>query len=113
MYWWIITVACICSALLIQYLCSSKLLNMKQAISLKTMALRDVRDQGARLNQQEMELKAQQGSLTHTLERLRRDVLKLRNELLDKGVDIPQPTFSLEDPGDKDKDKDEALKDPT
>ena len=49
MYWCIITGVCICGALLIQYLCSSKILRMKQTISIKNMALRDVRAEGARL----------------------------------------------------------------
>ena len=54
MHWWIITVVCICGALLIQYLCSSKLLRMKQSISIKTMALRDAREEGQRLDEQDI-----------------------------------------------------------
>jgi len=98
MYWWIITVVCICSALLIQYLCSSKLLRMKQAISIKTIALRDARDEGQRLDEQEGELKNQQVSLAHSIDRLRTDIRRLREKLKDKGVAFPEPEFALEAP---------------
>jgi hypothetical protein len=59
MFWWITTVVCICGALLIQYLCSSKILRMKQAISIKNMALRAVRAEGERLDEQKTELSNQ------------------------------------------------------
>jgi len=98
MYWWIITVVCICSALLIQYLCSSKLLRMKQAISIKTIALRDARDEGQRLDEQEGELKNQQVSLTHSIDRLRTDIRRLREKLDEKGVSFPEPEFALDVP---------------
>ena len=62
MHWWIITVGSICGALLIQYLCSSKILRMKQAISIKNVALRDARNEGERLDTQEAELKGQRSS---------------------------------------------------
>ena len=97
MHWWIITVVCICCALLIQYLCSSKLLRMKQAISLKTIALRDVRDEGSRLEDQETELKNQQTSLAHSIDRLRNDIKRLQEQLKDKGLPVPEPSFTLED----------------
>ena len=73
MYWWIITAVCICGALMIQYLCSSKILRMKQAVSIKNMALRDVRAEGSRLDDQEKDLKTQQQSLAHGIKRLRTD----------------------------------------
>ena len=98
MYWWIITVVCICSALLIQYLCSSKLLRMKQAISIKTIALRDARDEGQRLDEQEGELKNQQVSLAHSIDRLRTDIRRLLEKLDEKGVSVPEPEFSLDVP---------------
>ena len=72
--WWIIAVASICVALLVQYLCSSKILRMKQAISIKSISLRDVRDEGDKLDQQEMELKTQQISLGQSVVRLRKDI---------------------------------------
>ena len=104
MHWWIITVVCICGALLIQYLCSSKLLRMKQAISMKSMALRDVRDEGQRLDEQETELKNQQTSLTHSIERLHGDIRRLREQLKEKEIPVPDPGFPLDDepeePGD-------------
>ena len=65
MHWWIATVVCICAALLIQYLWSTKLLRMKQQISLKNMSLRDAREQGSRLEEQAKDLTNQQKSLTH------------------------------------------------
>ena len=95
MYWWIITVVCICGALLIQYLCSSKILRMKQAISIKSMALRDVRAEGSRLEDQEPELKTQQTSLTHSINRLRGDLKSLMPKLKEMKMDIPDPDFPL------------------
>ena len=95
MYWWIITVVCICGALLIQYLCSSKILRMKQAISIKSMALRDVRAEGSRLEEQETELKNQQTSLTHGISRLRGDLKSLRPRMKEMGLEVPDPDFSL------------------
>ena len=102
MHWWIVTVACICCALLIQYLCSSKLLRMKQSISLKTMALRDCRDQGSQLDEQAAELKGQQSSLTHSIERLRKDVSRLRKDLAERELEVPEPDFPLEEPAAED-----------
>jgi predicted nucleic acid-binding Zn-ribbon protein len=96
MHWWIITVVCICSALLIQYFCSSKLLRMKQQISIKSIALRDAREQGSRLEEQESELKNQQTSLAHSIDRLKVDIRRLRVQIKDKGLPVPEPGFSLE-----------------
>ena len=95
MYWWVITVVCICGALMIQYLCSSKILRMKQAISIKNMALRDVRAEGSRLDDQEKDLKTQQQSLTHGIKRLRSDLKALMPRLKEKGLEIPDPDFPL------------------
>lgn len=95
MYWWIITVVCICGALLIQYLCSSKILRMKQAISIKSMALRDVRAEGSRLEEQETELKNSQTSLTHGISRLRTDLKSLMPRLKEMGLEVPEPDFPL------------------
>lgn len=95
MYWWIITVVCICGALLIQYLCSSKILRMKQAISIKNMALRDVRSEGERLDEQETDLQNQQTSLTQGIRRLRQDIKSLGPRLRERGIEVPDPDFSL------------------
>ncbi len=95
MYWWIITVVCICGALLVQYLCSSKILRMKQAISIKNMALRDVRSEGNRLEEQEMELKSSQTSLTQGIRRLRQDIKALVPRLKDRELEVPEPDFPL------------------
>jgi chromosome segregation ATPase len=95
MHWWVITVVCICGALMIQYLCSSKILRMKQAISIKNMALRDVRAEGSRLDEQEKDLKTQQQSLTQGIKRLRSDLKGLMPRLKEKGLEIPNPDFPL------------------
>ena len=97
MYWWIITVVCICGALLIQYLCSSKILRMKQAISIKSIALRDVRDEGQRLDEQEIELKNQQSSLTSNISRLRTDIKNLLDKIKEMGLSAPEANFPLEE----------------
>lgn len=97
MHWWIITVVCICGALLIQYLCSSKILRMKQAISIKNMALREVRSEGQRLDDQETELKNQDTSLTHGIQRLSSDIKSLVPRLKEKEVEVPEPDFPLTD----------------
>ncbi len=97
MHWWIATVVCICAALLIQYFCSSKLLRMKQQISIKNMALRDAREEGSRLEDQEAELKNQQKSLAHSMTRLRTDIKRLRRQIQDKGLPVPEPSFSLDE----------------
>ena len=95
--WWIIAVASICVALLVQYLCSSKILRMKQAISIKSISLRDVRDEGDKLDQQEMELKTQQISLAQSVVRLRKDIKGLQEAVSDRGIPVPDPGFSLEE----------------
>jgi septal ring factor EnvC (AmiA/AmiB activator) len=97
MHWWIATVVCICAALIIQYFCSSKLLRMKQQISIKNMALRDAREEGSRLEEQETELKNQQKSLTYSIQRMRTDIKRLQNQLIEKGLDVPEPKFSPEE----------------
>ena len=68
---------------------------MKQAISIKSMALRDVRAEGSRLEDQEPELKTQQTSLTHSINRLRGDLKSLMPKLEEMKMDIPDPDFPL------------------
>jgi hypothetical protein len=99
MHWWVITVVCLCGSLLVQYMCSSKLLRMKQAISIKTISLHDARSEGSRLDEQENDLQTQQASLTNTIERLRKDIVKKREQLAKGSVQVPTPSFPLEDPG--------------
>ena len=60
-YW--ITAICICAAMLVQYLCSSRIMRMKQAITLNKLARRDIRFERERLNEQETSLDNLQGSL--------------------------------------------------
>ena len=95
MYWCIIPGVCICGALLIQYLYSSKILRMKQTISIKNMALRDVRAEGARLEEQGQELKNLQTCLTHGINRLQGDLKTLMPRLKEMQLDIPDPDFPL------------------
>lgn len=97
MHWWIATVVCICAALIVQYYCSSKLLRMKQQISIKNMALRDAREEGTRLDEKEMELKSQQKSLSFSIQRMRKDINSLRDQLSEKGLEVPEPNFPLEE----------------
>lgn len=78
-----------------QYLCSSKILRMKQAISIKNMALRDVRSEGGRLDEQEMELKSSQTSLTQGIRRLRQDIKSMTPRMRERGLDVPEPDFPL------------------
>ena len=97
MYWWIITVVCICTALLIQYLCSSKILGIKQAISIKNIALREARNEGDTLDEQEAELKNQHTTLTQSITILRSDIKKMLSRIEEIGLTAPEPNFSLEE----------------
>ena len=97
MVWWIATVVCFVGALLIQYLCSSKILRMKQSISIKSIALRDVRDEGQRLDEQEIDLKNQQTSLTNSINRLRTDIKQLLQSAKEAGLPVPEADFPLEE----------------
>lgn len=113
MHWWVITVICICLALMIQYLCSSKLLHMKQAISVKSIALREARSEGQRLEEQSAELKNQQTSLTHGIERLRVDIRRLRTQMKEKDLPIPEPSFDVGILGEEEPDPPEDAVEPS
>ena len=93
--YWFITVLCICAALLIQYVFSSKILQMKQSITIKNMALRDARAEGERLEEQESELKSRQISLTQDIRRLGQDIKALVPRLKKLDLDFPEPDFPL------------------
>lgn len=95
-FWGIVTVVCIIIALLIQYLCSSKLLRMKQEISLKNRTLRDIREEGQRLEERETDLKNQHAALNHTIDRLHTSIKKLCDQLSEKGLSIPEADFPPE-----------------
>ena len=97
MHWWIATVLCICIALLIQYLCSSKLLRMQQQISIKDMALRDAREEGPLLEGKTKDLTNQQKSLIHSIDRLCVDIKRMRGQIQEKGLPLPEPEFSLDE----------------
>lgn len=96
-FWGTITVACIIVALLIQYLCSSKLLRLKQDISIKTRALRQVREEEQQLDERENEIKNQQSILDRGIARLRVDIKRLRGQLNEKGLPVPDANFPLEE----------------
>lgn len=97
MHWWIATIACVCLALIIQYLCSSKILAMKQAVSMRSIALRDARFEAERLDEQEVELKGQQSSLNFTIQRLRQDIRGMIPRMKKRGLTVPQPPFPMEE----------------
>ena len=97
MHWWIATVVCICIALLIQYLCSSTLLRMQQQISIKNMALRDAREEGSLLEGKAKDLTNQQKSLTHSIDRLPADIIRMRRQIQEKGLPLLEPQFSLDE----------------
>ena len=94
MFYWI-TAICICGALLIHYLCSSKILRMKQAISIKRLARRDLRSERERLAEQETLLENQQHSLGLSIAKLQSDTKELVPGLREKGLDVPDPDFPL------------------
>tara|TARA_Y100000588_G_scaffold372176_1_gene444408 strand:+ start:1127 stop:1369 length:243 start_codon:yes stop_codon:yes gene_type:complete len=71
---------------------------MKQAISIKNIALRDAQNENERLDAQEAELKNQQKSLVQSIKRLRSDIKGLLERTKEKGLDVPQPDFPLDDP---------------
>ena len=97
MYWWIIAVICLCGALLIQYICSSKILSMKQDIAVKSLALREARTEGQRLDEQSLQLKNQKSSLTRSIRRLGNDIRVLVPQMQEDGLEVPEPSFSMAD----------------
>ena len=97
MYLWIVVAVCICAALLIQYLCSAKILRMRQSISIRNMALRDVRAEEERLNEQETELRSSETSLTQGIRRMRTDIKSLAPRLRERKIEVPEPDFPLSD----------------
>ena len=97
MFWLVATVSSIVSALLLQYFFTSKILHMKQAISIKNIALRDVREEGQRLDEQEIDLQNQQTSMQSNIFRLRTDIKDLLNSAKEKGLPIPEASFPLEE----------------
>ena len=82
---------------MVQYLCASKILRMKQSISIKSIALRDVRDESMRLDEQEADLKSQQASLTNSINRMRSDITQLLHKARDTGLKVPEADFPLEE----------------
>jgi hypothetical protein len=99
MYWWIAMVVFIGLGLLVQYLCSNRVLRLKQLVSQKSIALRDARLEAQKLDDQEAELKGQQVVLTHSISRLQHDIQDLIPRLKEKDLSVPPASFPLEDPG--------------
>ena len=97
MFWWVATVTSIVTALLLQYFCTSKILHIKQTISIKNIALRDVRDEGQRLDEQEIDLQNQQTSMQSNIYRLCTDIKNLLDSAKEKGLPMPDATFPLEE----------------
>ena len=92
-YW--MTAISMCAAMLVQYLCSARIMRMKQAISVNKLARRDIRFESERLSEQERSLSNQQGSLTHAIARLQSDTKELMPRLREKGLEVPDPDFPL------------------
>lgn len=99
MYWWIAMVVGIGIGLLVQYVCSNKILRLKQLVSQRSIALRDARLEAQKLDEQAAELKGQQVVLTQSISRLQHDISGLIPRLKEKGLPVPEATFSIEDPG--------------
>ncbi|MBI2502089.1 MAG: hypothetical protein HYW07_02515 [Candidatus Latescibacteria bacterium] len=99
MYWWIAMVVGIGIGLLVQYMCSHKILRLKQLVSQKSIALRDARLEAQKLDDQEAELKGQQVVLTHSIGRLQNDISSLIPRLKEKGLEVPAPPFPVEGTG--------------
>lgn len=96
MYWWIAMVAFIGVGLLVQYVCSNKILRLKQLVSQKSIALRDARLEGQKLDEQEAELKGQQVVLIHSINRLQNDIRGLIPRIKEKGLPVPEATCPIE-----------------
>lgn len=99
MYWWIAMVVGIGIGLLVQYICSNKVLRLKQLVSQKSIALRDTRLEAQKLDDQEAELKGQQVVLAHSISRLQHDISSLVPRMKEKGLQVPEAPFAIEDPG--------------
>lgn len=96
MFYWM-TAICVFCALLVHYLCSSKIMRIKQAISIKRLARRDMRSERERLSEQETLLQNEQRSLTHAIARLQSETKQLMPRLREKGLEVPDPDFPLEE----------------
>ena len=99
MYWWIGMVVGIGIGLLVQYVCSAKILRLKQQVSQKSIALRDARLEAQKLDDQETELKGQEVTLTHGIRRLRTEISTLIPKMQEKGLKVPTPPFPIEELG--------------
>ena len=99
MYWWIAMVVGIGIGLLVHYVCSHKVLRLKQLVSQKSIALRDARLEAQKLDDQEAELKGQQVVLAQSISRLKNDISSLIPRMKEKGLEVPDSSFSVEDTG--------------
>ena len=97
MFWLIAPVSSIIGALLLHYKLTSKILHTKQAISIKNIALRDVREELQRLDKQEIDLQSQQTSMQSNIFRQRTGIKDLLNSAREKGLPIPEASFPLEE----------------
>ena len=96
MYWWVAMVVCIVIGLVVQYVCSHKILRLKQHVSQKSIALRDVRLEAQKLDEQEAELQGQQVVLSHSINRLQHDITSLIPRMKEKGLEVPEAPFPIE-----------------
>ena len=95
--WWLITAVAVVLALLIQYMCSHKILQLKQKVSSKSMNLREARSEGERLGEMSIELKSQDVKLKKSIRQLRTDIRRIIPTLDEQGAQLPKADFSLED----------------
>lgn len=95
MHGWTITAVRMCSALLVWNVCSSMLLRVEQAISVKTICARDARDKASRLEQRQTERRNQQRRLRVNIKRLRKNTMELGGQLATRGRNVRDPGFAL------------------
>ena len=95
--WWFVTIVAVVLALLIQYICSSRILQLKQKVTAKSMSLREARFEGERLSKLSGVLQNQDVTLKQSIRQLHNDIQKLKVTLKEQGVPIPQEDFVLEE----------------
>ncbi|MEK7381623.1 MAG: hypothetical protein AAB075_11480, partial [Gemmatimonadota bacterium] len=61
-----------------------------------SIALRDVRLEAQKLDEQEAELQGQQVLLSHNISRLKNDISSLIPRMKEKGLEVPEAPLSIE-----------------
>ena len=99
--YYVLTGICIFCAVLIQFLCSNRIVGVKESISVKKLARREIRDDRERLAHKETSLTNQQSSLTYSIARLQSDIQQVIARLREKGLKVPDPNFPLSELADE------------